>query len=671
MPAPSSSPSATPCAAARSTSSSSTTSSARFDRTSSSRATTTWPDLMDYCRRSANPVGRLVLRISGYRDDRLDAMSDAICSALQLTNFWQDLAIDWQKGRIYVPQAEIQAAGAHPADLGRRRISREWRAALTRAAAETRALFLRGRPLPNAVSGRLRWELRATWLGGMRILDRLERSGFDVFRARPTLGWLDAMPIGWRALMLALTHRTPCVRPVSISRFFPCRARGARPSPPSGISAAPWTMPSIWKPIRRAPDSAMDAWRADIARMFDGRAAETPEARALQPFVAPFNLPRAQFDALVDGVSMDIDPIRYQTFEDLQPYCHRVASAVGLICAEIFGYRDRRVLDYARDLGVALQLTNILRDVAVDYRRERLYLPLDDLARFGCTRGRRRQRGGPCRRRREVGCRALGPRTSGGTRARLLRSRRPRPAARRREGVHRRRDHARDLLGHPPSHRGGRVRRVQPRHSCAAAGPGEIGHSDVAPAEARMSGPADRVVVIGAGFAGLAAAVRLAHAGREVVVVEEAPRLGGRATAFTDRESGERVDNGQHVLFGCYRETYAFLGRLGTAVQAPLQPRLRLVMVGGDGRRSTLECPNLPAPWHLVAGVMRWSALGAGDRCERREAQPAPARRAPARRCGGGCRRRRRTSRSPPGSPPAARRRGSAIGSGIRWRSPR
>jgi hydroxysqualene synthase len=160
----------------------------------------TWPDLLDYCRRSANPVGRLVLRISGYRDGGLDAMSDAICSALQLTNFWQDLAIDWQKGRLYVPQAELQAAGANPDDLGRRRISREWRAALTRAAAETRALFLTGRPLPNAVRGRLRWELRATWLGGTRILDRLERSGFDVFRARPTLGWLDALPIGWRAL---------------------------------------------------------------------------------------------------------------------------------------------------------------------------------------------------------------------------------------------------------------------------------------------------------------------------------------------------------------------------------------------------------------------------------------------------------------------------------------
>ena len=122
------------------------------------------------------------------------------------------------------------------------------------------------------------------------------------------------------------------------------------------------------------------------------------------------------------------------------------------------------------------------------------------------------------------------------------------------------------------------------------------------------------VVVIGAGWAGLAAAVRLADAGLSVTVVEESPRLGGRASAFVDRESGERVDNGQHVLFGCYRETYAFLRRLGTAGLAPLQPRLELTMVGPDGERATLRCPRLPAPWHLVAGVLRWGAVPAADR---------------------------------------------------------
>ncbi|HUF46990.1 MAG TPA: squalene/phytoene synthase family protein [Vicinamibacterales bacterium] len=132
--------------------------------------------------------------------------------------------------------------------------------------------------------------------------------------------------------------------------------------------------------------AAADGWRAEVARVFAAGAPETPAGRALQPLVAPFNLPREQFDALIDGVAMDATPgRRYQTFADLEPYCHRVASSVGLICAEIFGYRRPAVLAYARDLGVALQLTNILRDVAVDYRIGRLYLPLADLARFGCT----------------------------------------------------------------------------------------------------------------------------------------------------------------------------------------------------------------------------------------------------------------------------------------------
>lgn len=121
-------------------------------------------------------------------------------------------------------------------------------------------------------------------------------------------------------------------------------------------------------------------------------------------------------------------------------------------------------------------------------------------------------------------------------------------------------------------------------------------------------------VVIGAGFAGFSAAARLAEAGLAVVVVDEAPRLGGRATAFVDRESGERVDNGQHVLFGCYRDTYQFLERIGAADRAPLQTRLTLTMADERGRRATLVCPNLPAPWHLVAGLMRWDAIGIADR---------------------------------------------------------
>ena len=122
------------------------------------------------------------------------------------------------------------------------------------------------------------------------------------------------------------------------------------------------------------------------------------------------------------------------------------------------------------------------------------------------------------------------------------------------------------------------------------------------------------VVVIGAGFAGLSAAVRLAQAGRAVVVLEQAPRLGGRASSFIDRESGERVDNGQHALFGCYRETYAFLTRIGAGHLAPLQKQLSLTMADDAGKMATLTCPRLSAPWHLVVGLLRWPAIGAADR---------------------------------------------------------
>jgi phytoene synthase len=150
-----------------------------------------WGDLLDYCRRSANPVGRLVLRIAGHRDRALDAASDAVCTALQLTNFWQDLKIDADRGRIYLPADERQAHGAREEDLIHGRMTPEWRQALAAAASRTRALFDAGRPVCDGVKGRLRYELRATWLGGVRVLDKLERAKFDPIRARPTLGIAD------------------------------------------------------------------------------------------------------------------------------------------------------------------------------------------------------------------------------------------------------------------------------------------------------------------------------------------------------------------------------------------------------------------------------------------------------------------------------------------------
>jgi squalene synthase HpnC len=156
-----------------------------------------WADVFDYCRRSANPVGRLVLCIAGYRDAVLDRSSDALCTALQLTNFWQDFGRDWQAGRLYVPQ---EAHGdADEADLARGVVTAAWGRALERCLAVTRDLFREGRVVCDGVRGRLRAELRFTWLGGMRILERVEAGRLSLFEYRPTLGAADVPVLLWRA----------------------------------------------------------------------------------------------------------------------------------------------------------------------------------------------------------------------------------------------------------------------------------------------------------------------------------------------------------------------------------------------------------------------------------------------------------------------------------------
>lgn len=128
-------------------------------------------------------------------------------------------------------------------------------------------------------------------------------------------------------------------------------------------------------------------WRAELARCYDGVSPETEQGRNLQPHIRRFNLPRGAFDDVIDGVAMDLDRTRYQTFDDLFEYCRRVASAVGLICIRIFGCTGSRASEYALNLGVALQLTNILRDIKTDLERGRVYLPQADLAAAGCTVG--------------------------------------------------------------------------------------------------------------------------------------------------------------------------------------------------------------------------------------------------------------------------------------------
>jgi 15-cis-phytoene synthase len=153
----------------------------------------------------------------------------------------------------------------------------------------------------------------------------------------------------------------------------------------------------VWDACRAIDDAVDEAagaadgadrlryWRGEIARVFDGGAPESRQGRALQPVAARFALPRRAFEDLVDGVQMDLEQSRYATFDDLREYCWRVASTVGLICLNIFGCRHPGGREYAMNLGLALQLTNIIRDVAADLAHGRIYLPQDEMARTGCT----------------------------------------------------------------------------------------------------------------------------------------------------------------------------------------------------------------------------------------------------------------------------------------------
>jgi squalene synthase HpnC len=159
-----------------------------------------WDELFDYCRRSANPIGRLVLCIAGTRDERLERSSDALCTALQLTNFWQDFGRDWRAGRLYVPRDVVVSCRAREMELEGPQLTESWMAALAGCIARTRASFEAGREICTAVRGRLGFELRFTWLGGSRMLDLVERTGAALLTRRPSLGVRDVPSIFWRAV---------------------------------------------------------------------------------------------------------------------------------------------------------------------------------------------------------------------------------------------------------------------------------------------------------------------------------------------------------------------------------------------------------------------------------------------------------------------------------------
>lgn len=159
-----------------------------------------FPAVLDYCSRSANPVGRLLLHLFDRASGENLRRSDEICTALQLINFWQDVPIDHAKGRIYLPQDEMERFGVTERHIAESRCDDAWRALIHYQAGRSRAMMLSGAPLGRALPGRIGLEIRATVQGGLRILEKLERARYDMFRHRPVLKWYDWPVILARAL---------------------------------------------------------------------------------------------------------------------------------------------------------------------------------------------------------------------------------------------------------------------------------------------------------------------------------------------------------------------------------------------------------------------------------------------------------------------------------------
>ena len=159
-----------------------------------------WDEVFDYCRYSANPVGRLVLYLCGYSDPERQRLSDATCTALQLANFWQDVTVDWLKDRVYLPLDLLERHGCSLNGIAERRFTPAFGTAMREAVGVTRKLFLEGLPLHRTVDRRLALDLELFSRGGMRVLDKIERQGFDVLRQRPSISKLERVEMLVRSL---------------------------------------------------------------------------------------------------------------------------------------------------------------------------------------------------------------------------------------------------------------------------------------------------------------------------------------------------------------------------------------------------------------------------------------------------------------------------------------
>jgi squalene synthase HpnC/squalene synthase HpnD len=384
----------------------------------------TWDEVLDYCVYSANPVGRLVLYLCGYRDQERQRLSDYTCTALQLANFWQDVSRDLEKGRIYIPIDALQAHGLDEEDVVARRFDERYARLLRSLVARTRELFAAGAPLARHVDETLRVDIELFGRGGLAILDAIEASGYNTLEHRPALTKITKVRLLGGALVskyfgqasslqpAALTERTD-VTPAAASKspldelavrnsYAECSriARESRSSfylaffglrkPKRNALCALYAFMRLIDDVSDEPgdlDSkrrGLARWRAMLDSAVSGDTSGHAVLPALADTIARFQIPTRYFHDLILGAEMDLTIDSYATFDRLSEYCYRVAGTVGLTCLHVFGFRDQKAPDLAERLGLAFQLTNIIRDVRSDLEMGRVYLPQEDLDRFGC-----------------------------------------------------------------------------------------------------------------------------------------------------------------------------------------------------------------------------------------------------------------------------------------------
>src|SRR6266446_6898519 len=396
-----------------------------------------WDAVLGYCVYSANPVGRLVLYLCGYRDEKRQRLSDATCTALQLANFWQDVRRDLEIGRIYIPLDAAAAQGLTENDIVERRFDERYVRLMKDLIARTRELFAKGRPLANMVDGRLSVDLEMFSRGGLAVLDAIKAMGYDTLHHRPAVSKPKQAVLLSRALVAHLGGGNPRSNEVApaivgaqqaapqssttAAESFEASHRIARASH-SNFYYAFFLLPkpkrdglaALYAFMRLVDDVADEGadlaakqrglakWRAALdsaitgqEQLFDGTAVTvSPVAAlgaaadilpALVDTMQRHKMPARYLHDLISGAEMDLTVRTYPTFDRLREYCYRVAGTVGLTCTHVFGFSDPRALDLAEKLGLAFQLTNIIRDVHEDAALGRIYIPDEDLARYGVS----------------------------------------------------------------------------------------------------------------------------------------------------------------------------------------------------------------------------------------------------------------------------------------------